>query len=210
MFLTLFSPITRRQPSKGDKLINPAAIPSHALRLIQRPVSALKYALQAISRFKTRQTAGDGHGDIRISISESAFGDMQSNLIRQLPGGFNLSAWQQHGEFLAAVAGQEIRAAQATVYLLGNHAEDFVTCGMTIVIIDLLEVINIPDQKRQGIAKAFPALKFLLKLFLISQSVGNSGQWIFPETGALFLKQMNEAIPLLMQFGDLILQFRDQ
>jgi hypothetical protein len=37
---------------------------------------------------------------------------MQPNLIRQLPGGFNLSAWQQHGEFLAAVASQGITNAR--------------------------------------------------------------------------------------------------
>ena len=108
---------------------------------------------------------GAGHTDAGGEAQGATFkhhfqaGNICPEFVRQIQGVAQRAVDQQHGKFLATVAGQQITCALHFLpHVVCQGPEAGVPCGVAIGVVDGLEMVNVQQQQGQRLLEPARAL----------------------------------------------------
>ncbi|EFI64014.1 hypothetical protein BCSJ1_26258, partial [Bacillus cereus SJ1] len=118
----------------------------------------------------------DGEGDGRPQHVEPHGLDRLAQALGEQPGAFHRRVQQHHAEFLAAVASGDVGIAHMGLDHPGEGLDRLIAHGVTIGVVDALEMIDVEHHQRQATAIALVPGEFLGEALFPVTAVGQSGQ----------------------------------
>src|SRR5262245_37052290 len=152
------------------------AVAAGFLRFVERPVGAIEDGVGRVRARKGRDAAGSGDGDGMVVEMEAELRDLHADLVGHDARFLRGRADEQHHEFLAAIARDEIRVAHVSGEVLPDDAQDLVARLVPVRVIDALEAVDIPREDADRPLEALPALEFLLDAIVVRGPVRNAGE----------------------------------
>ncbi|MNN66579.1 hypothetical protein D3C81_1821640 [compost metagenome] len=132
-------------------------VASLALGPVQRLVGQLQDALHCLA---AGRPVGDASRDGEAYAARRFAGlGAQAQALGGQAGALQTGTGQQHDEFLAAGATQHIVAARALAHQVGKVANGLVADFVSVVVVDLLEVVDVEGQNGEGLLAGSPLLQ---------------------------------------------------
>src|ERR1700689_407320 len=156
------------------------AVASGRLRLIEGSIGARNHGLELLVVPASGQAERHRHlTDALFSVGAANLAalDRSADAFRQLDPAGARGMRQQHGEFLAADAGNGTAIADAAAQYVGHRDDDLVAQQVAVGVVDGLEMVDIDDQQRAALHAALAdALHLLIKTAAVEQSGQRVGQ----------------------------------
>src|SRR5688572_4923462 len=118
---------------------------------VQRDVGASRDLVeQYIPALITRQAEAQRHGDILFIHAHVLVAQRGAQTLGRLPRLVHGGIWEQHQEFLAAIASEHFARVQRRAHCRGETLQQLIAHGVAEAVIDRLEVVEVdePDDQR--------------------------------------------------------------
>lgn len=165
-----------------------------ALGEVHRLVCAHDGVGAAFAALQLGHACAEGDEHFFGALQKEAGGEFALKACHGGNAAFYRGVGQDHDEFFAAVAGQQVLRAHDFAGDLGQVHQGGVAACMAQPVVDGLEVVHIQKRQAQRRSEAAGARDFALHGFVQAFAVERSGQGVVPGLGA-------GAVQLFLQFG---------
>src|ERR1700733_13214916 len=188
--------------SRGLWLADDAAVAPRFLCLVKRAVRAVKGGIGAVFGDEVGDPAGGGDGHRVVAKVESELRDFHADLVGDGVRLGRRGTDAQRDKFLAAVARHEVGLAHVLFEQLAENSQYLVAGSMSIGVVDLLEVVDVPGEDAHRAAEALPASEFLLYAHIVGGAVRNGGERIHHCQPLSLLKSDMQAVAFALELPD--------
>ncbi len=147
---------------------------------------------RAVPEVGSRHAATRGHAQLLIPGLHHALGQRLAQTFGHAEGGGAVGVGQDHRELLAAVTRAEVARAHLVADLRGRGLQRGVADGVTVGVVQALEMIEVDHQQRQGLTRARGLGHRSLERFVEGPAVEQAGETIVQSQSHVRLQQLDQ------------------